>query len=70
MREQRDDRYALYQIRGRISWFAKRLNGGHCKPLKEAIREAQDAAAVHSALGEFQAGGLRARGALSEEIAA
>jgi tRNA-dihydrouridine synthase B len=71
MREQRDDRYALYQVRRRISWFAKRLNGGHCKPLKEAIREAPDAAAVHAALDQFQAGGLRSWATSEpEEIAA
>lgn len=59
MRTQRDERYAMYQIRRRISWFGKRLNRGICRPLKEAIRTAPDAAAVHGALDEFLAGGLR-----------
>jgi tRNA-dihydrouridine synthase B len=68
MRQQRDDRYALYQIRRRISWFAKRLNGGHCKPLKEAIREAPDAAAVYAALDLFQAGGLRSWSSEPQEL--
>lgn len=57
MRTQRDDRYALYQIRRRISWFAKRL--GPCRPLREAVRLAPDAAAVHQALDRFLAGELR-----------
>jgi tRNA-dihydrouridine synthase B len=71
MREQRDDRYALYQIRRRISWFGKRLNGGHCRPLKEVIREAPDAEAVHHALDRFLAGELKgARETEPEELAA
>lgn len=59
MREHRDDHYALHQIRRRISWFGKRLNGGACKPLKEAIRLAPDVPGVHAALDEYLAGGLR-----------
>lgn len=66
MRTQRDDRYAMFQIRRRISWFVKRMqaklpNGKMegVKPFKEAIRTAPDAAAVHAALDEFLAGGLR-----------
>lgn len=62
MRSYRDDHYALHQIRQRISWFAKRLGSPSMsvKPLKEAVRLALDADAVHAALDEFQAGGLRA----------
>ena len=66
MREQRDDRYALMQIRRRISWFSKRLlteeeRAGRvgCKPLKETVRNAEDAATVDTALDQFLAGGLR-----------
>lgn len=59
MRETRNDHYALFQIRRRISWFGKRLNGGACRPLKEAIRNAPDAAAIHATLDEYLAGGLR-----------
>ncbi|MEX2218750.1 MAG: tRNA-dihydrouridine synthase family protein [Phycisphaerales bacterium] len=70
MLEQRDERYAMYQVRRRISWFGKRLNGGACKPLKERIREAADAAAVHAALDEFAAGGLRSWGREREEAEA
>jgi nifR3 family TIM-barrel protein len=70
MRSQRDERYAMYQIRRRISWFGKRLNGGYCRPLKEAIREAPDPSAVYAALDEYLAGGLRSRpGAEREEEA-
>jgi hypothetical protein len=56
----------MYHIRRRISWFGKRLNGGVCRPLKEAIRTAPDPAAVHRALDEFLAGGLR--GGRAEEL--
>lgn len=66
MREQRDERYALYQIRRRISWFAKRLITHDprgkpigCKPLKEAVRNAANADDVRRTLDEFLAGGLR-----------
>jgi hypothetical protein len=44
-------------MRRRITWFAKRL--GPCKPLKEVVRTADSAAAVHRALDEFLGGGLR-----------
>jgi len=67
MRTQRDDRYALFQINRRISWFAKRLmtvdprNGKiiGVRPLKERVRGAKTPEAVHAALDEFLAGGLR-----------
>jgi tRNA-dihydrouridine synthase B len=62
MREYRGDHYALVQIRRRISWFGKRLNGGICRPLKEAIRTATGPAAVHAALDHYLAGGLRGPG--------
>jgi len=61
MREYRDDRYAMFQIRRRISWFGKRLNGGCCKPLKEAVRNAAEPADIIAALDTFAAGGLRSR---------
>lgn len=53
----RDERYAMFQIRRRVSWFAKRL--GPCKPFREAIRVAAGPADVHAALDAFLAGGLR-----------
>lgn len=67
MLEQRDERYAMFQIRRRISWFAKRLverdpETGRMlgvRPLREAVRTAADPAAVHAALDEFLDGRLR-----------
>ncbi|MCC6429056.1 MAG: tRNA-dihydrouridine synthase [Phycisphaerales bacterium] len=66
MRVQRDDRYALFQINRRVSWFAKRLTGTDAagkpigvKPFKEAVRSARSAGDVHFALDRFAAGGLR-----------
>ncbi len=53
----RDEHYALFQIRRRISWFGKRL--GPCKPLRERIRVAPGIPEVLAALDEFEAGGLR-----------
>jgi nifR3 family TIM-barrel protein len=51
MREYRDDRYAMFQIRRRISWFAKRL--GPSKSLREAIRTAPEPRDVYAALEDF-----------------
>lgn len=66
MLAQRDERYALFQIRRRISWFAKRLQRPlpdgrleSVKPLKEAIRTAASPAQVRDALGDFLGGKLR-----------
>lgn len=65
MREQRDDRYALFQISRRISWFAKRLgvepDGTRrgVKPFKEAIRLATHPDQVHEALDAYLRGDLR-----------
>lgn len=59
MRENQSDHYAMFQVRRRISWFGKRLSGGACRPLKEAIRTATNPAAVHQALDDYLAGDLR-----------
>jgi tRNA-dihydrouridine synthase B len=67
MRSQRDDRYALFQINRRVSWFAKRLMETDpasgkivgVKPFKEAVRSAKTASEVHTALDRFVAGELR-----------
>lgn len=53
----RDERYAMMQIRRRITWFGKRL--GPCKPMKERVRVAGNPSEVHAALDEFERGGLR-----------
>lgn len=76
MRDHREDRYAMFQIRRRISWFAKRLMSVDpstgkvvgVKPLKEAVRNAETPAQVHEALDRFLAGGLRG-GAYEQEEA-
>jgi tRNA-dihydrouridine synthase B len=77
MREQRDDRYAMFQINRRISWFAKRLmerdprNGKMIgvKPLKEVMREAKTPEEVYAALDRFNAGELRGGAYDNEELA-
>lgn len=70
MLEQRDERYAMFQIRRRVSWFSKRLqrqleNGKMegVKPFKEAMRTAAGPDDVHATLDAFLAGGLRSIGA-------
>jgi tRNA-dihydrouridine synthase B len=57
MREYRDERYAMFQINRRVTWFAKRL--GPCKPFKEAMRNARSPEEVYAALDRFLAGELR-----------
>ncbi|MCA9277405.1 MAG: tRNA-dihydrouridine synthase, partial [Phycisphaerales bacterium] len=46
----RSERHALAQIRSRISWLGKEINGSHCRWLKDAIRAAQTPGDVHAAL--------------------
>ncbi len=65
MQGQRDDRYALFQISRRVSWFAKRLgiqpDGKRVgvKPFKEAVRLARHPEEIHAALDRYLDGGLR-----------
>ncbi|MDP1663139.1 MAG: tRNA-dihydrouridine synthase [Phycisphaerales bacterium] len=67
MIQTRDEHYAMFQIRRRMSWFGKRLGQEldprgrpvGCKPLKEAVRVAKSPAEVLDRLAEFEAGGLR-----------
>jgi tRNA-dihydrouridine synthase len=66
MREHRDDRYAMWQIARRISWFAKkmqaRLPDGRMesiKPFREAVRTAKQPEQLYEALESFRTGGLR-----------
>jgi len=66
MRQYRDDRYAVFQINRRVSWFARslqrELRGGKLesiKPFKEAVRTATLPAQVYDALDRFAAGELR-----------
>lgn len=66
MREHRDDRYAMWQISRRISWFAKkmqaRLPDGRMesiKPFREAVRMSKQPEHLYAALESFRTGGLR-----------
>ncbi|HYE62232.1 MAG TPA: tRNA-dihydrouridine synthase [Phycisphaerales bacterium] len=57
MRQTRDDRYAMFQINRRVTWFAKRL--GPCKPFKEAVRTARAPDEVYAIFDRYLAGDLR-----------
>jgi tRNA-dihydrouridine synthase len=57
MRRFRDDRFAIFQINRRVSWFAKRLPP--CKPFKEAVRNAKTPGEVYECLDRYLAGELR-----------
>lgn len=50
MREFRDDRYALHRVRHKINRIGKHINGSHCRPLKEAIRNARNPADIYGAV--------------------
>lgn len=60
-----DERYALFHINRRVSWFAKKLmieddgSAVGVKPFKEAVRLAKSADEVYGAFEAFGAGGLR-----------
>ncbi|MEM1330523.1 MAG: tRNA-dihydrouridine synthase [Planctomycetota bacterium] len=61
MLEFRGERYAMMQIRRRITWFAKRLGepGETTKPFREAVRVASKPSDVHAALDGWLDGRLR-----------
>jgi tRNA-dihydrouridine synthase B len=69
MLDTRDERYAIYQINRRVSWFAKRLmevdsrSGKNIgiRPFKDAMRAVKTPAAVYATLDEFLGGGLRSK---------
>lgn len=50
MVEYRGEHYALHRIRQKISWLGRSINGSHCRPLKEMIRDARSHAEVHAAI--------------------
>ena len=56
MHEYRGLRYALVNIKSRISWLGKEINGSHCRWLKDSIRAAATADDVHGALSAWQRG--------------
>jgi nifR3 family TIM-barrel protein len=80
MLEFRGEHYAMVQMRRRMSWFGKRLgrepdpnshrlNPVGCKPLKEAMRDAQTPQHAHELLDRFAAGELRGGGMVEAETA-
>jgi nifR3 family TIM-barrel protein len=54
MREYRDDRYALHRVRHKISRMGKHINGSHCRPLKEGIRNARAPGEVYAAVESWR----------------
>lgn len=66
MRQHRDERYAMWQIVRRISWFAKKMAAKlpdgrmeSVRPFKEAVRTAKTPEGVYEALERFGRGELR-----------
>ncbi len=73
MRQNRDDRYALWQIQRRISWFAKKMQAQlpdgrmeSIKPFREAVRVSKGPDEIYAALELFGRGGLR--GGVEERV--
>lgn len=73
MRQYRDDRYALWQISRRMSWFAKKMAAKlpdgrmeSVRPFKEAVRTSKTPEDVYNALERFGRGELR--GGIEREI--
>jgi len=56
MHEYRGERYALVNLKSRISWLGKEINASHCRWLKDSIRAATTSAQVHAALDAWQRG--------------
>lgn len=56
MIEFRGEHHAMHVIRQKISWLGKTIGGGHCKPLKEAVREARSPEAVRAAVEGWRSG--------------
>ncbi len=59
MIEFRGEHHAMHVIRQKISWLGKTINGGHCKPLREAVRTAKDPVGVREAVEAWRSGGMR-----------
>ncbi len=59
MIEFRGEHHAMHVIRQKISWLGKSINGGHCKPLKEAVRAARTPDEVRAAVEAWRSGALQ-----------
>ena len=62
MIEYRGEHRAMHVMRQKISWLGRSVSGGHCKPLKDAVRTAREVGAVRHALDEWVAAGAAADG--------
>lgn len=58
MIEFRGEHHAMHVIRQKISWLGKTINGGHCKPLREAVRTAKDPVGVRGAVEAWRSGAM------------
>lgn len=50
----RDEEHARHVFRQKANLLGKPINGGHCRPLKNALREAGSAQAVYDAIGAWR----------------
>jgi len=57
MVEYRDELHALHVFRQKANLLGKPINAGHCRPLKNALREAKNAADVYQAIEDWRAHG-------------
>lgn len=54
MLEFRGEHHALHVIRQKISWLGKTVNGGHCRPLKDAVRGSAGPEEVRRAIAAWR----------------
>lgn len=54
MIEYRDEHHALHVIRQKISWLGKTIHGGHCRGLKEGVRQSKTVDEVLRAIEEWR----------------
>ncbi len=57
MIEYRDSDHARHVFRQKANLLGKQINGGHCRPLKNALREAKTDAEIYEAIEHWRAHG-------------
>jgi len=59
MSEYRSDSHAMHVLRQKVNLLGKTINGGHCRPLKNALREASTTQDVYDAIEKWRLEGAK-----------
>lgn len=54
MVEYRGEKHALHVIRMKISWLGRTINDGHCRPLKDSVRQAKSVKEALDAIESYR----------------